>query len=61
MEVIRPSETLVSCRSTTQRHNPEDLDLCLRYRENLRSRIIMFYVGVKLGFSFLREEHDEDA
>jgi hypothetical protein len=27
MEAEMPFETLVSCRNTTQRHNPEDLDL----------------------------------
>jgi len=27
MEAEMPFETLVSCRNTTRRHNPEDLDL----------------------------------
>jgi hypothetical protein len=34
------SEVLVSYHNTTRRHNPEDLDLNLHRRENLKSRII---------------------
>jgi len=37
-EAARPSETLVFCRYTTRSHNPEDLDLNLRRRENLKPR-----------------------
>jgi hypothetical protein len=33
------SETLVSYQNTTRRHNPEDLDLNLYRRKNLRSLI----------------------
>jgi len=32
------SEALVSYRNTTRRHNPEDLDLNLDCREDLKSR-----------------------
>jgi hypothetical protein len=38
MEATLSSGTLVSCRNTTRRHNPEDLDLHLHRRENLKSR-----------------------
>jgi len=34
------SETMVSYHNTTRRHNPDDLDLNLHRRENLKSRII---------------------
>jgi hypothetical protein len=36
MEAVRPSETLVSYRNTTRRHNPEDRGLNLHRRENLK-------------------------
>jgi hypothetical protein len=39
MEAARFSETLVSYRNTTRRHNPEDLGLNLHYPENLKSGI----------------------
>jgi hypothetical protein len=39
MEAARTSETLVSYRNTTQRHNPDELDLNLHLRENIKSRI----------------------
>jgi len=41
MEAARSSETLVSYRNTThrQRHNPQDLDLNLHGREDLKSGI----------------------
>jgi hypothetical protein len=35
------SETLVSYRNTTRRHNPEDCDLNLHRRENLQSRVAL--------------------
>jgi hypothetical protein len=38
------SETLVSCRNTTRRHNAEELNLNLHCRENLTSRICNTFV-----------------
>jgi hypothetical protein len=38
MEAVSSSETLISYRITTQSRNPEDLDLSLQRRENLKSR-----------------------
>jgi hypothetical protein len=38
MEAAKDSETLVSYRNAKQRHNPEDLDLNLHRRENLKCR-----------------------
>jgi len=38
MEAARTSETLVSYHNTTLRHSPEDLDMNLHRRENLKSR-----------------------
>jgi hypothetical protein len=38
MEAAGTSETFVSYRNTTRRHNPEYLDLNLHRRENLTSR-----------------------
>jgi len=39
MEEERSSETSVYYHNTTGRHNPEELDLNLHRRENLKSRI----------------------
>jgi len=38
MEAGRSSETLVTYRITTRRHNPEDHDVNLHRRVNLKSR-----------------------
>jgi len=38
-EAERFTDILVSCQITTQRHNPEDLDLHLHRRGNLKFRI----------------------
>jgi hypothetical protein len=40
IETARYSETSVSYHNTTRRHNPEDGDLHLHRRENLKSRNI---------------------
>jgi hypothetical protein len=36
METARSSETFVSYRNTTRHHNPEDFDLNLHRRKNLK-------------------------
>jgi hypothetical protein len=39
VEVSSTSETSVSYHNTTRRHNPEDIDLKLHRREDLKTRI----------------------
>jgi len=48
MQAAWSSETMVSYQNSTRRQNPEDLDLNLHRRENLRHRIAgsWYYVTV---------------
>jgi hypothetical protein len=51
MEAARSSETLVSYHITTWRHNPEDLDLNLHRRENLKSHRNLYVLAAWHRFS----------
>jgi hypothetical protein len=44
MEAARSIEKLVSCHNSARRHNPEDLDLNIHSRENLKSRTNQFII-----------------
>jgi hypothetical protein len=44
MEAAKFPETSVPYRNTTRGHNPEDLDLNLYRRENLKSRVSIFFL-----------------
>jgi len=52
-ETAKSSESSVSYQNTTRCHNPEDLDLNTRSRENLKSRNIcpldVLSVGTLMG------------
>jgi hypothetical protein len=49
MKTAWTSQTTTSFHNTTQRHNPEDLDLNLHHRKNLKS-LIVIYDGVSKSF-----------
>jgi hypothetical protein len=52
MEAASPSETMASCSNTTRRHNPENLNLNLHRRENLKSRIDFYFLLSLLAKDF---------
>jgi hypothetical protein len=48
METASISETSVNFYQTTQRNNPEDSDLHIRRRENLKSQLCVTFIQVEL-------------
>jgi hypothetical protein len=49
MEAARSSETLVNFNQTTRRYNPEDSNLHIHRRENLKSYIVAVVCVLVLG------------
>jgi len=52
MEAVRSSETFVSHLNTTGRHNPENLDLNLHHRENLKIRFLRKVGCISTSYDF---------
>jgi hypothetical protein len=53
MEEMRPSETLVSYRTTTRRHSAEDLDVrshCVSRTRTISIAMTFFFVGIQAQY-----------